>query len=102
MVTATDPDVTDEARLFYAITGGNDQQMFNIDSKNGSVPHSHPFKSWNNPLSTIRILENDVSHFAFILQNAARQERIVDVTIFHVQCKCSWVSNGNLITDRVL
>ena len=35
MVTATDPDVSDQARLVYSLTGGNDQQMFNIDSKKG-------------------------------------------------------------------
>ena len=35
MVTATDPDVSDQTRLVYSLTGGNDQQMFNIDSKRG-------------------------------------------------------------------
>lgn len=35
MVTATDPDVSDQAKLVYSLTGGNDQQMFNIDSKKG-------------------------------------------------------------------
>lgn len=36
MVMATDPDVSDQTRLVYSLTGGNDQQMFNIDSKRGS------------------------------------------------------------------
>lgn len=36
MVTATDPDVSDESRLVYSITGGNEQQMFNIDAKSGN------------------------------------------------------------------
>lgn len=35
MVTATDPDVADQTKLVYSLTGGNDQQMFNIDSKKG-------------------------------------------------------------------
>lgn len=35
MVTATDPDVADQAKLVYSLTGGNDQQMFNIDAKKG-------------------------------------------------------------------
>lgn len=35
MVTATDPDIVDHIRLMYDITGGNNQQMFSIDSKSG-------------------------------------------------------------------
>lgn len=35
MVTATDPDLSDQNRLVYSLTGGNDQQMFNIDAKKG-------------------------------------------------------------------
>lgn len=35
MVTATDPDIVDHSRLVYDITGGNTQQMFDIDSKSG-------------------------------------------------------------------
>lgn len=35
MVTATDPDIVDHLRLIYDITGGNTQQMFDIDSKSG-------------------------------------------------------------------
>ena len=37
MVTATDPDVSDQTRLVYSLTGGNDLQMFNIDSKRGII-----------------------------------------------------------------
>lgn len=35
MVTATDPDIVDHSRLVYGITGGNNQQMFDISSKSG-------------------------------------------------------------------
>lgn len=35
MVTATDPDIVDHSRLVYGITGGNNQQMFDINSKSG-------------------------------------------------------------------
>lgn len=35
MVTATDPDTIDHLRLVYGITGGNNQQMFDINSKSG-------------------------------------------------------------------
>lgn len=35
MVTATDPDIVDHSRLVYGITGGNAQQMFDINSKSG-------------------------------------------------------------------
>lgn len=35
MITATDPDIVDHSRLVYDITGGNTQQMFDIDSKSG-------------------------------------------------------------------
>lgn len=35
MVTATDPDIVDHSRLVYDITGGNTQQMFDINSKSG-------------------------------------------------------------------
>ncbi len=36
MVTATDDDITDQSRLVYSITAGNDQQMFHIDPTNGT------------------------------------------------------------------
>lgn len=36
MVTATDPDIVDHSRLVYGITGGNAQQMFDINSKSGT------------------------------------------------------------------
>lgn len=35
MVTATDPDFVDHSRLMYGITGGNNQQMFDINSESG-------------------------------------------------------------------
>jgi len=35
MVTATDPDIVDHSRLVFGITGGNAQQMFDINSKSG-------------------------------------------------------------------
>ena len=34
-VTATDPDISDQTKLVYSLTGGNDQQIFNIDPKRG-------------------------------------------------------------------
>lgn len=37
MVTATDPDIVDHSRLMYGITGGNAQQMFDINSKSGKL-----------------------------------------------------------------
>ncbi|CAH1738811.1 unnamed protein product [Aphis gossypii] len=37
MVTATDPDIVDHSRLVYDITGGNTQQMFDINSKSGII-----------------------------------------------------------------
>lgn len=36
MVTATDPDIVDHSRLVFGITGGNAQQMFDINSKSGN------------------------------------------------------------------
>lgn len=36
MVTATDPDASDQSRLVYSLTGGNDQQIFRIDPKRGA------------------------------------------------------------------
>jgi len=37
MVTATDPDIVDHSRLVFGITGGNAQQMFEINSKSGKI-----------------------------------------------------------------
>ncbi|XP_050442855.1 fat-like cadherin-related tumor suppressor homolog isoform X2 [Adelges cooleyi] len=37
MVSATDPDIVDHSRLIYGITGGNMQQMFDINSTSGVV-----------------------------------------------------------------
>lgn len=41
MVTATDPDIVDHSRLVYGITGGNAQQMFDINSKSGKSEYNY-------------------------------------------------------------
>src|SRR5277367_4115668 len=36
-ITATDPDITDQARLKYAIVGGNELQAFAVDRNTGKL-----------------------------------------------------------------
>ncbi|XP_045031201.1 fat-like cadherin-related tumor suppressor homolog isoform X3 [Daphnia magna] len=66
MVTATDPDVSDQTRLVYSLTGGNDQQMFNIDSKRGTVTlgNLHRFGEQPNYLLNISVSDGVFTSFA--------------------------------------
>lgn len=66
MVTATDPDASDQSRLLYSITGGNDQQIFNIEPKRGMVTlgNLHRFGEHSNYLLNISVSDGVFTNFA--------------------------------------
>ena len=65
-VTGTDPDVSDQSKLVYSLTGGKDQQIFHMDAKRGTVTlaNLHRFAEQSVYLLNVSVSDGVFTNFA--------------------------------------